>query len=739
MLVNILMSVVITLFADVSVSTTQRSFSSFVNPSGIAISPGLELSYLGSFSDIDTSHTIGLSLGNLGFGTVIRGEQTSYVLSSGARICNWLHMGYGYKFGDTKGYLIGTTVRPHRFLSLGFVGDKIGDNFLLKSGIGIRPGTDRITLSFDYNYNVEDESSDYFVGLKVEPVDGIFIEGYGNEDVWNAGISISFGNIGLGGRYGKNDDNETYNAGLVLSNEKYPTFMKPKPCFAELKIEGSYPELKRSQFLFEKIEAPFYKLLSQIKELSEDDACKGLVLELKGSLMHMSKWEEIRNELSRFKASGKKIYIYSLSYGLGSLYLSSIADSIFVHPVGKVVIPGIQIRRIYFKGTMEKIGVEAQVEGIGRFKSTPETFERKDMSEEDSLQIIEYLEDVYYPTIEIIAEARGMSTDSLQKLIDEGIFFNSDGAIEARLVDAALEKQDLDSLIGSGARKFKKEKIVGREWRKGKKKIALVIADGNIIRGKSSQGYMGSDDMVKTLEGIRDDEDVKAVVLRVNSGGGDALASELITNALRDISKDKPVIISMGGVAGSGGYVISIYGDKIFSDNTTLTGSIGVFWINFIFKELYDKIGISWDIVKLGKHADIMSEIHKWDEYERERIKKSVEWYYDRFINLVASERDTSKEYIHSIGEGRIWSGIKAKELGLIDEIGGLLDALDEAQRMADIKERDVDIYPKPKTGFSLGMMGSPFDLDNYLSSIRSLLSSEYLYMIPYILEVKER
>lgn len=732
----LLLSMVASLF-DGSVATVQRSFSPFVNPAGIAISPGLEFSYFGSVYGNDTSHTIGFSLGSIGLGTLIKNGEENFILTGGGSINDWIYLGTGYRFGDTKGYKFGATIRPHRLLSIGLVGDKVDDTFLFSTGVGIRPGTNRLTLTFDIeNYRKGDNSLDYTVGLKIEPVDGIFIEGYGNEDMWKAGVSISFGKFGVGGKYGKMDETDSYDAGIVFSNERYPTFMKPKPSFAELRIKGSYPELERSGFIFERIDAPFYSLLNQIKEISEDDACKGVILELKGPKMSMSQWEEIRNALLDFKARGKKIYTYSTYYGIGSLYLSSVADSLFLHPAGEVLIPGIQARRMYFKGTMDKLGIEAQIERIGRFKSAAELFEREDMSEEDSLQFIEYLSDVYYPTIEAIAESRNISPDSLQKLIDEGIFFNGEEAVQVGLVDAIWEKDKVDSIICKKGDKFKKEKVVRREWKTDKTKIALVVAEGNIIQGKSSKGYIGSDDMVKTLEGIRDDKGIKAVVFRVNSGGGDALASELIANALKDIGKKKPVIVSMGGVAASGGYFISTYGDKIYADNSTITGSIGVLWIGLLLKGLYDKIGISWDIVKLGEHADILSDIHKWDDYEREKIKKSVEWWYDRFTNAVASGRDTTREYIHSIGEGRIWSGVSAKEIGLIDDVGGMLEALKEAQKMAKIKEREVVIYPKPKRELKLDL---PFGITTYLASLKSLLSSEYLYIMPYRIEVDER
>ncbi len=734
MIGNLIIMVLLTFLFDGSVATTQRSFSPFLNPAGTALSPGLELSYVGSVNDIDTTHNIGILLGNLGFGTSIINRNTNYYLAGSARINDWLSIGSEYKFGDIKGYSIGTIIRPHRFLSLGLVGDKIEKRFVWKSGIGIRPGTDRLTVSLDYDYDTKDETSDYLVGLKIEPLEGIFLEGYGNEDQWRAGISISFGKFGVGGGYGETGDLKNYNAGILFSNEVYQTFLKPEPSLADFKLEGSYPEIEISEFFFQTIDVPFYKLIKSIKELTENDACSGIILELNRTRMSLNKWEELRDELSRFRSKGKKIYVYSTDYGIGSLYLSSIADSIFIHPLGDVLIPGIQIRRMYLKGTMEKIGVKAQVEKVGKFKSAPETFGRTDMSTQDSLQYMEFLKDVFYPMVETIASARGMPKDSLHKLIDEGIFFNSEEAIEAGLVDAALRRCEIDSILETKAKEFKDFGVVNREWKTSKEKIALVIADGLIIQGKSSQGYIGSDDMVKTLEKIRDDRSIKAVVLRVNSGGGDGLASELITEVLKDIAERKVLVVSMGGVAGSGGYMIAMHGDKIYADNSTLTGSIGVFWLGFVFKGLYDKLGITWDILKLGEHADALSDIHEWDEYEREKVKSSVKWFYDRFVGEVASARDTTWDYIHSIGEGRVWSAIKGRELGLLDEVGGLLDAIDEAQSMAGIEERAVDVYPKPRPGIGFSMGGNiPID---YLKSLMSLLSAEYLYMIPYIVDL---
>lgn len=730
----VLLSLVTFLF-DGGVATVERSFAPFVNPAGIAISPGLETSYLLGINGGDATHTIGLSMGGIGFGTEIRGAERNFILSSGLRIKDWIYFGSGYRFGDIGGYNIGTIIRPHRFLSIGVVGDKIGDRYLVSSGIGVRPGTDRITLTID-GVLEQGKVPDYRFGARLEPVDGIFIEGYWDEDIWRAGISLSLGNIGFGGKIG---GTENYNAAMVLSRERHPTFKKPAPRFAELILKGSYPELERSGTFFEKISAPFYNLLSRIEALSKEDACKGILLELKGARMPMSQWEELRDALVDFKAEGKKVYIYGTHYGFGSLYLASVADSVFLHPAGMVFIPGIQARMIYIKGTMEKLGIEAQIERVGRFKSASEAFEREDMSEEDSLQLMEYLMDIYYPTIETIAEARDISKDSLKRLIDEGIFFTGESAREAGLIDAVWERKRVDSLVfGENGDRFRKEREVKRGWREDKEKgkIALVIAEGTIIEGRSSDGWIGSDDMVNTLEKVRDDESIKAVVFRVNSGGGSAIASEMIAEALKDVAEEKPVVVSMGGVAASGGYFISAYGDRIYANNSTLTGSIGVIWAGILFKGLYDKIGVSWDIVKLGRHADIGSDIRKWDDHEREKIRRAVEWVYNRFTSTVADGRDTTVEHIHSIGEGRIWSGVDAKEIGLVDEIGGMLTALKSAQEMADIEERDVVIYPKPERGFRFD---PTFGISSHLSSIKSLLSSEYLYIMPYKIDVEVR
>jgi len=319
--------------------------------------------------------------------------------------------------------------------------------------------------------------------------------------------------------------------------------------------------------------------------------------------------------------------------------------------------------------------------------------------------------------IQEIAQARNMEPDTLLELINKEVFFNSENAMKSGLIDTVAYQYEIDDLLeGIFGKSLKKEPIkkflerdeLSRIWKEKNPKIALLIAEGSITTGESGYDpmpiiggkYIGSETMSKLLNRIRKDKSIKALVFRVNSGGGSALASDIIAQELKRVAKEKPVIVSMSNVAASGGYEISCLADRILVDRFTLTGSIGVLSVHPIFQGLYDKLGISWDVVKRGEHADYFSDIRHFTDDEQEKFEREVKWCYDRFISQVAEGRGLEKTQVDSIAQGRIWSGARAKEIGLVDEVGGLLRAIEVAKEKANIKEAEVVIFPEPKKSF---------------------------------------
>ncbi|MEO0225836.1 MAG: signal peptide peptidase SppA, partial [candidate division WOR-3 bacterium] len=424
--------------------------------------------------------------------------------------------------------------------------------------------------------------------------------------------------------------------------------------------------------------------------------------------------------------------------------LVALADYIILAQLGEIVMPGVWARKSYLKGTLDKLGLETEIDYIGRFKSAHETFSRKDMSEADSIQWSAILDDVYEPAVNDAELGRGFSRAEIESLINRSGYWNSQDAKLNRLIDTTAFFYDVDDIAKKifdqkvkvvEVNKVLDKKVVSRAWTEKRPKIALVIGEGAIIVGKSGYNpvpivggkYIGSETIAKIFEKIRKDKSIKAVVFRINSGGGSALASDIICEAVRRCDKEKPVIVSMGGVAGSGGYYIACQARKILADNSTITGSIGVVSVKIITRRFFDeKIGITYDWIKRGEHIDAFSDLRHFTKEESLHFHQEIEWWYDKFLDRIVQGRKLEKSFVDSIGQGRIWSGRRAKELGLIDENGGLMDAIELAKKEAGIK-KDVEIvfYPRAEKRFGINNPAGAQD-------ITRLLSERFLYLMPY-------
>jgi protease-4 len=330
------------------------------------------------------------------------------------------------------------------------------------------------------------------------------------------------------------------------------------------------------------------------------------------------------------------------------------------------------------------------------------------MSEADREQITRLLDDLYYPMIDRISKGRGKPVDEIEELINRAGYFNSDEALKYGLVDSVLYEFELNDYLHN---KYGKmvitdfsniigEEIVVEAWRNDKPKIALVIAEGSIVPGQGKPdlfqtSLIGGEKYAEIFTQIAKDDKIKAVLFRINSGGGDAFASEKIAYAVKQCTEVKPVIVSMGDVAGSGGYYIACFANKIYANSNTITGSIGVIGVSLITKGFYEKLGITWDYVKKGEHSDAYWGLRHNTEDEMELYDNEVRWYYDKFTKRVAEGRKLTQEKVDSLGQGRIYSGIHASEVGLVDETGDFLDALRAAKVLSGIKgDVEIVVYP---------------------------------------------
>ncbi len=453
-------------------------------------------------------------------------------------------------------------------------------------------------------------------------------------------------------------------------------------------------------------------IISTLKKAETDSKVKGIFLELTDVPSGQATIEEIRNALIDFRKSGKFIVSYSETFTQKSYYLASVSDKIYMNPAGAMEFKGMVGQVMFFKGLLDKIDVEAQVIRHGKFKSAVEPFTLDKMSEPSKVQTLTFISGMWKHMLEGISSSRKIPVEDLNAIANEYKIQSPQNAVSLKMVDKLLYKDEvLDELKNRvGAKKIKDIKLMklgkyakapGEDKKSSDDKIAVIYASGNIISGEGDEESIGSEGISKAIRKARLDENVKAIVLRVNSPGGSALASDVIWREMLLAKKAKPVVVSMGNVAASGGYYIACAADKIFAYPNTITGSIGVFGIIPNMKEMFSKnLGITFDEVKTNPYADYIPITRPMNEAERKIITNDIENIYTTFITHVSEGRKMTVAQIDSIGQGRVWSGVDAKRIGLVDEFGGLTDAIKEAAKLAKLKDYNTMELPEQKDTF---------------------------------------
>lgn len=464
-------------------------------------------------------------------------------------------------------------------------------------------------------------------------------------------------------------------------------------------------------------------ILENVRKAKSDKNIKGIYMELSTINTGIASVEEIRNALIDFKKSGKPIISYSEVYTQKSYYLASVADKIYMNPQGAMELKGLGAEIMFYKGLLDKIEVETQVIRHGRFKSAVEPFILEKMSNDNRLQTRGFMQSIWNFMLNNIASSRKLSFEELNTLTNNFSIREPEDAIKYKLIDKLVYKdevlEELKTLTGKTKKEDLPQLITLKKYSKSpdldKKsmkdpQIAIIYASGEIESGKGESDNIGSETVSKAIREARLNDKIKAIVLRVNSPGGSALASEVIWREAELANKVKPVVVSMGDVAASGGYYISAASRKIFASPNTITGSIGVFGLIFNAQKMFNnKLGITFDTVKTNRLSDFGSMTRPLTAEEKQIFQQGVEKVYDTFTKRVANGRKMEQANVDSIGQGRVWSGVEAKNIGLIDEFGGLNDALAAAAKMANLtKYRTVEL-PKQKDPFKefLSEMGN--------------------------------
>jgi protease IV len=439
-------------------------------------------------------------------------------------------------------------------------------------------------------------------------------------------------------------------------------------------------------------------ILKNIEKARDDSRVKGILLNLSSLTAGTATVEAIRRALVDFKTSGKFIYAYGDEYRQSTYYLASVADKVYLHPEGDFDWRGLNAELMFVKGTLAKLEVEPQIIRHGKFKSAVEPFINDKMSPENRLQISTLLNSVWDNYIGKVAASRKVDANAIKEAAAEMKIQTPQDAVEIGLVDKLAYFDEVLSELKKKTGQKESEKIKFVDLKKynsasiaskkafSKNKIAVIYAVGDIQGGKGDENTIGSDKISETIRKARMDSSIKAIVLRVNSPGGSALASDVIWREMVLAKKAKPVIVSMGDLAASGGYYIACAADTIVAEANTITGSIGVFGLLFNTQKMFNnKLGITFDTVKTGRFADLGNATRPLSQEEKDIIQRQVERIYDTFITHVSEGRHISKAEVDSMGQGRVWTGVDAKRLGLVDVIGGINTAIEIAAKKAKL------------------------------------------------------
>lgn len=481
----------------------------------------------------------------------------------------------------------------------------------------------------------------------------------------------------------------------------------------------------------------FNDLAKALKAAQSDDKIECVYLNVSSPNAGMATMLEVRNAIIDFKKSKKPIIAYSEVYTQGAYYLASAADKVYLNPQGALEFKGFSSDLIFFKGALDKLGIEAQIIRVGNYKSAVEPFINTKMSDYNRQQVSAYVGGLYQTFLKGISETRKISTDSLFTIADAYKIRQPQDAVNYKMVDALKYKDEVLDEFRNITGKDKKSAlntVTINEYIKNlpsdnstsSSKVAVIYANGDIVGGEGSDEQIGSERISRAIRKARLDEDVKAIVIRVNSGGGSALASDVIWREVILSKKIKPVIASFGDVAASGGYYIGCAADSIFVQPNTITGSIGVFGIIPNFQNLLNnKLGVTFDGVKTGQYADIMSTNRPLTAGERFIIQNDVNHVYDTFIGRVADGRKKTKAQVDSVGGGHVWVGTDAVKIGLADRLGSFNDAIKSAAKKAKLKDYKVVEYPEKIDPFKAFMSNAKENVSIYYT--KKELGENYL------------
>ncbi len=678
-------------------------------------------------------------------------------LAAGAAY-SWMDPVSGGPWDGVGSWDIGLSFRPSAMFSAGLVrhggydGGAVEGEASLRAGLAVRPFGDRLTLTGNAGTGEDFDDFEFDGGLEFRPLPGAAIRLGLAEDRVSAGISTDFGHIGAAFAGLTQDDD--YSGGRAeIRLTSLPRASLAPHGRRYVRIETGEASEEPSRRFLGPVERSFSEEILLIERAVDDPSVEGLIVDAGNGAGTAAQAEELRTQLARARSMGKHVVVYSGSPGNIECYLGSAGTEFWIHPAGETFLAGFAAHGIFLRDLLDNMGLYPDLVRIGEYKSAADMLTRSDMSEAQRTAETALLESFHMELFQALTNGRGLEPPQIASLLEEGIL-NPYEAVDAGLVDSTAYPDEIEERLAEinghgltvqGLDEYGNSIPVGDAWGP-EPRIAVIVATGFITGGSSGSSFpmgetMGSETICGLVRSAASRPGVKAIVIRIDSGGGDGFASEEMLHCIEDVSDEMPVVVSMGGVAASGGYYMACGADSIFADEFTITGSIGVIGGKIAAGELLDRIGIDVETVSPYPMADMFSIFSRYTDAQRENVEETVGNFYDLFTRRVAEGRGMTQAQVDSIGRGRVWSGSDAVEIGLVDRIGGLADAVSCAAGMAGLDAGwvpVVEVHPRP--GLFEGLSLSPFggasvlDLENLLEQVSALDGPLYL-MQPIVVE----
>ncbi len=581
--------------------------------------------------------------------------------------------------------------------------------------IAYRPSGNKVTLAVDLflSSRTRFKNGDVIYNLEFTPRDGLFINGHFDSHK-NFGIGVRVNLVkyfaGTRSRFSRSGSTRGSTSFAGMTSLRQPSIVAQPQRTLSLGLSGSVPE-NPPQPLFGVKRLPFTTIVTSVYRAAEDPSIRELNVSLRDLKMGFGKAQELREALLACKRAHKRVVCHIQEPSNLSYYVASAADSIFIPPVSQLRLVGLRAELTFYAGTLDKLGVKIDLLRIGAHKSAAEMYTRTSASDENREQVNRLLDDFYSQFVGTLAEARRVGADSMRNLIDQGPYTSAE-ALRLGLVDGLAYADDFERRYSSRSRvslsEYVKDTLVNDDWNRAPT-LAVVVAEGDIEEDATGLSPLGGDERLRP-EPMRSafryaarDPQVKGIVLRVDSPGGSALASNEIFHDVQSAASQKPLVVSMGNVAASGGYYVAMAAQRIFANPATVTGSVGIFGGKVDYSGLYQKIALTKELYTRGKYAGMMTTLRPFTDEERAKYFDQLNAFYGHFVGLVAANRKMSNDSVDQLGQGRVWSGREGIANGLVDEIGGVKQSLDFTAMQLGLGRRySVAIYPQRRPLFIL-------------------------------------